>query len=418
MNKTTTTKNTFLKLKKTHFYQIQGILSEMAPIRTILKQLVKGKRRMPLNKVTKKAKKKPAKPSNGKMKVLKLNSDVQKEIFQYLSINDMVNTSLVWKNTKEALRYVFARKYSNEVITVTNFSTTPESALPPTPFLRRFGKIITNLKVQYNREYPRRRTEMEQAILKYSQQNLIEIEFEECDRQAFEHIQTPFTSVQNVTFTRCAPNKLIHEFNEWFPNARSLNIIDSFHESEEDIECIENVFPRLQHFGIINGNSFGTSTLTSFLKAIEINGQLTSIHFEDDNNLADDISFEMFLRLISIRLPKLERLNTNTSRFNFNFRDIVQFDNIKDLQLTIGPHMEYIPMHCGKLESLKLGGVYYHLDTETIENIGPNEKLVLEPAQFCPCGRHHEEFELWLQAVEAITRIWKNCFNRFEHFLP
>lgn len=354
-----------------------------------------------------KTKKTPIKQTMKKIKIFDMNVHCQTEVFKYLDVNDLVNASIVWKNTKPALRDVFARKFGNDVITITNFRSAPDSGLPPTPILRRFGNLITKLKVQYNREYPRHCTEMERQILKHCRKTVLEIEFVDCDREAFEDIKSPFPLVEKVTFTRCAPNKLVYEFTKWFPNARSLDINESFLETK-DFTCIEKRFPRLQHLGIGNSNFFSKSALSSFLEAIKVNGQLKSVRLEEDSNLFEDFALETFLDLVNTRLPGLEVLNVNTSRFDYDSDSNVpkvEFKELKNLKITADGSMENFPVHCEQLEILSLAGGYYHLDVEFIRDIGPNEKLVLGAPFMCPCGGQQHGFDEWLRSVETIPRL-------------
>lgn len=284
------------------------------------------------------------------MHIFELNDHCLEEIFQYLSIDEMVCVAHTNKRFRKSVRTVFADKYATETIKVSNAHQQKSSkSLPSTYLIRYFGDSIKKLQVNYESEFNRFNQSLEAAIMKYCRKTLVDIELVNVDKYAFDRIKSPFKAVKTVCFTRCILGKFTKNLNKWFPNMTSLEFVEANIQDSDDAECIEKNFPKLEHLGIVNviredeGFDYNNAdeseinalnipdifTNLNIFDCIERNPQLRSLklkHNNDDlryfnNEDSDGIKItSSFLAFVNEKLPQLERLDLTVLQRKFEDR--------------------------------------------------------------------------------------------------
>lgn len=161
-----------------------------------------------------------------------------------------------------------------------------------------------------------------------------EIRFIKADKFALVKIKKPLTKVAKVVFAGCVVGRLNFEFNKWFPNARSLALLEPIILSRTDVVCLEQEFPKLEHLAIVDSKHHGDGDRYGFegkydsvvkavfsnvnLKAaIDLNPQLRSLKLKHNGsnivplaycNSCIDITPNL-LAYINEKLPLLDELD-------------------------------------------------------------------------------------------------------------
>lgn len=357
-----------------------------------LKMKYKGKHKSNrVNKSHDASKKKSKKQKGESMEIFDLNDDCLIEIFLYLNIDEMVCVAEASERFAESARAAFACKYAKDPVAVTNFDGMKTAqSLSSTKLLRHFGGLIKKLRVKYHSDFHRFDSELENAICKYGE-NMNEIELVNCDSLAFMQIQKqPFSSIEKVLFTRCALGRFVFEFNQWFPNARSLDFVNSKMFHSNDAKCIEQHFSKLEHLGIVNPREGDDRlkyrdvsrsqleshinrhifTNTNLMAAIDWNPQLKSLKLRhnNDNGRSNQSQYRFGIKItghvltqVNTKLPLLESLDLTITQMgllpNFN-RSQLYFKNLKRLSIHFCSSflLQYLPIKTSQLDELILSG--------------------------------------------------------------
>lgn len=303
-----------------------------------------------------------------------------------------------------ATKAEFEKKFENGLVKVTNiYKQNATQSIQSVKTLERFGGLITKLQVTYNDKHHRYDKELENAIIIHCQQSLIELELVNFDKNAFDHIKTPFPNVKKVCFKSGALNKFIAGFGKWFPNANSLDLIELKILKATDKKYMEKTFPALEHLGVINPRQadedfdykYASSkeiknlrkinifTSDDLYAAIRINPQLKSLalkHTNDDRReyYADDrdgikISPE-FLQFLNETLLELKGLSLTITQLNFGDEAAVHFKNLKRLEMAFESSytLDSFAISSDDLEFLSLAG---ELDEECAKFISLNKNV-------------------------------------------
>lgn len=313
-----------------------------------------------VRKTTSKKQKKSRKSKKTELQLIDLNDRCIIKILSFLSINDLVNISTSSPRFKICSWFVFTQNFANNVITVCN-ETTSAGRLPSELLLSNFGHLIKYLKVKYKDDYYRFNSELDKHIIKYCEKSVTEIKFINLDKFAFDQLKRPFKSVTKVIFTACVVGKLIFQFNKWFPNAQSLDFVESKILSWTDAKCIEKCFPKLQHLGIINPKRADENfnyefeeanallfrpifSNTNLKAAIDVNPQLKSLKLKHNNNDLEHVNYSdecgikinpRLLGYINEKLPLLDELDLMVSQIDVEAqreRQHVQFNNLRKIR--------------------------------------------------------------------------------------
>lgn len=228
-----------------------------------------------------------------KMELINLNNDCLKEIFQYLSPEDLVNVVDSDDQFLDAAQLAFEISYGKKTITV-NSAYSPRRSIE---VLNYFGPKITKLKVFYEDEC----SEMGRAIV-----------------------------------AQC-PNLLL-------PKIRTLEIFNqkiSMNENQLGIH-----YPTLRHF-VCDGEKV-TSEIV--LNLCQWNPQLTGLFLSPGIEPKDlvMIIYDEFISRINKMLPDLEILyldvdngyKRNYANFNLQLNQSLHFKKLKELSMEFG---DYVP---------------------------------------------------------------------------
>lgn len=260
-----------------------------------------------------------------------LNEDCQFEVFKYLNIEDLSSAANTVKCMVNPARDVFTKFYGNKMVPVSN-----ECALKSVPVLKRFGDLINKLEVNYSVSH-RYDLQLDKAIVTFCQDTLVELTLIDIDKDVFHESKTPFEKVIKVRFDGGFGVNIIRRFNELFPNAQSLDLVDMQFKSQEDSKCIEQRFPALTHLGIessmriadiyltdnaltvcgvIDNSKTITFIVGNLKKAMELNPQLVSLKLKHGQDLKFMMNPNAVLRLpnISNSLMQLESLHVDVTQ--------------------------------------------------------------------------------------------------------
>lgn len=321
-----------------------------------------------------------------KLKVSKISSKIPKvttienlndycllKIFEYLSLNDLVNVAVSSPRFNSSTCIVFTHKFAKNVITITN-EVLPRSSsiktlydpqisqMPSVLLLKSFGHLVEQLRVNYKEDCNRFNHELEQAIIKYSTDYVTEIKFIKADKFAFVQISKPMKAVTKVVFTGCVVNQFISEFNKWFPNANSLELLESTILSAGDVKCIEQKFPKLEHLAIVNPRQHGEGSEIEYdpdvlflqpifsnvnvMVAVDLNPQLKSLKLKHNGtfleNHADHAGIKItqcLLAYMNEKLPLLEELDLFVSHDEYTLASDTQrqvhFKSLRKIRFVI-----------------------------------------------------------------------------------
>lgn len=231
------------------------------------------------------------------MKLSKLDETCLGEIFQYLSIRDLVNLCEYDDALDKTAHPIFADKFGNDSIKISNrFDRNKEKSPYGIQLLKHFGKVITKLHIEYDESFRRIDRMIEDTIIAHCQYSLVEITFENADRFTMHEISEPFEKVNSVTFISSQFCGLISTFSTWFPNAKTLNLRQQYRGEHKDRKMLENHHPALEHFWIENtSDSHPDDDLTdgkvdnyNIVSFINLNPQLKSLSIVCDTCKCDD----------------------------------------------------------------------------------------------------------------------------------
>ncbi|XP_037040098.1 uncharacterized protein LOC119077064 [Bradysia coprophila] len=307
-------------------------------------------------------------------------------------------------DSSAARKAEFEKKFENGLVKLTNiYKQNATQSLQSAKTLERYAGLITKLHVTYNDKHHRYDKELEDAIILHCRQSLIEVELVGFDRNAFNHIKTPFPNVKKVCFRSGELSKFISGFDKWFPNASSLDLIELKILKPADTKYIEKRFPALEHLGVINPRQadedfdykyaskkeinslrkINIFTSVNVNATISMNPQLKSLalkHTNDDRRgyYVDDtdgikISSD-FLTFLNETLPDLEGLSLTVTQLDFGDRAEVHFKNLKRLTMAFESSytLNNFKFSTDDLEFLSLAGV---LDKECAKFVSLNKNV-------------------------------------------
>lgn len=267
-------------------------------------------------------------------KLTDLNFDCLLKIFRPLSKVDLMSIIDCNDNFLDAIRYIFARKFSREIFYITNNPLFNEKGESQTiKYLRAFGDIIDELHLNYNEDYRQFDSIIENAIIENCRTSLKGIKFENAMCHTMIGITEPFEQIQEVEFISSEFGELISNLNKWFPKAHSLVLKKQIRQTSEQRELLERHHPALRHFEIHNITTPDLNTemlqgrindqnLTTF---IQFNPQLTSLSITCDNpKHINGITFnKALISAIEAELKQLESFKIFlTNAMSYNLREI------------------------------------------------------------------------------------------------
>lgn len=288
-----------------------------------------------------------------------LNDYCLLKIFENLSMNDLVNISVTSPRFNSSTCIIFAHKFAKYEITITNDVLPQMNQMPSVLLLKSFGHLIEKLKVIYKEDYNRFNHELEKAIIKYSTDYVTEIKFIKADKFAFVQIKQPLKAVTKVVFISCVVGRFIFEFNKWFPNAKSLELLESTILSVSDRTCIEQIFPKLEHLAIVNPKQHGEGAMIDYdpndfflqplfsnvnlMVAVSLNPQLRSLKLKHNDTFLENHSdhcgikiTQNLLAYLNEKLPFLDELDLFVSHEDFqDHTQQVHFESLRKIRFVV-----------------------------------------------------------------------------------
>lgn len=144
-----------------------------------------------------------------------------------------------------------------------------------------FGRLYSKIQINYKRMTLRQRKMIELYSGEYcitnhesSSSSLIEIELENCTRDALRWIETPLKSVQKVVVTGNSELNFL-ELNKKIPK---MNFLKLTWLQVTNANCIEHHFPHLKHLEVEVRDRKLYFTEENVQNAVIMNPQLSSIH--------------------------------------------------------------------------------------------------------------------------------------------
>lgn len=197
-----------------------------------------------------------------------LNDDCLAYIFESLNLSDLLNVADTTTKFGSVAKSIFKRKHAKTLVVAHRSSLTNGLR-----HLRNFGDLIQKLSVDFFSIKKNGQKMLEQYIIEYCSNgdSLKKMKLFFCRQNAFDGIEKPFRSVENVHFTSNLSKKLSH-FNQWFPKMRYLKLINI---SAAKLKCIETNIPLLEYLEVFNSRpKFSILTIEA---AISLNPQLRGI---------------------------------------------------------------------------------------------------------------------------------------------
>lgn len=262
-------------------------------------------------------------------------------IMEHLSVDDLLNIVESSKWLKNAVNYVYKRKYGGYVVVLRPLTLRKKIFVECTAndkkiyingllyclkFLRCFGHLITNLQI-VNRRYEMEYTKLVLCydyVMEYCNNSLQKLTINNAKVEDIINLQNPFTQIEELSFNCCDLGRSTNltNFNEFFPKMRRLEFNSTTVWNEK---CITAHFPLLEHLKItptIHGKPF---TEENVKNALELNLQLRSFHLYGEWN-------RHIMRTISFCLESLEILTIDLHSQN-KLHDNFQLKNLKKLKI-------------------------------------------------------------------------------------
>lgn len=323
------------------------------------------------------AHKKPVKTVRQEKKSLKLTGLTDKclrKVCSYLEWEDLANLSSTCKRFPSICCEVFKERYNQDSVDaqIRVCHLFDEDKLDHYEKLfKYFGKYINKLRVEYDSTDYKDNENIHHLIMKHCSLSLVEAHFYGIEkRMRFYRILPKLT---RLTLTQCHLNASVASFGYWCPNVRHLDL-EMIH-SVTNTSCIEQNFPKLEHFGLINfvDCNFSNKNLRRFIKC---NQQLKGLRIcRDVFGFAMKITSE-FITFIDQMLPSLEYLNVTymhqslpVQKLN-NGQSITKFSKVKKLTLTCrtAETVQALMIPTKNIEDLTLD-IEYGASEQTLEYI-------------------------------------------------
>lgn len=255
------------------------------------------------------------------LKIVDLPIEILLNILDQLNFESLVNVSGVDEYFLQLTRRVFRNKF-NSGLTWIKYNYGPEvNEL----MLESFGDLVSSLRY----------SDYRQLIITY------------CENKASKG-EIPFPNVSVAVFHEQRLNKSATKFNEWFPNLKTLHLIES---QISDPECIEVHMPALTDLKIINAwhpfkdlMEYEYFTIENVIRSVKLNPQLRCLTLTEDNTLRLDVNT---LRCINNALPNLEVLNCCFEEVQQSeTNEKICFENVQSATISIA--------NAGELENLPI----------------------------------------------------------------
>lgn len=307
--------------------------------------------------------------------IIKLNNDCLVFIFKMLNINDLLSVADASKSFKEAVDWVYVKKFKHKDIVIK--STIPlqnrcieikdhlinifdlKNCLK---MLRCFGHLFFEVVIYYNDGNRRHHNEVDRYLNKYCAHNLHCIVMYNSQLWTMEYIEKPFKNLFSIAFYSCHLNKNLSNFNQWFPDLHALKL--NGENVFNDHKSIEKHFPKICCLSIdVNRSDKSTINILNIAKVMHLNPQIDVVRF------GGDILDAKFLHSIGDHLQNITHLEVNWNQECFNYSHIIHFQHVKKLDVKFyklanaaeNIPMPKIPFSFDRLAELELQIMTYYL---------------------------------------------------------
>lgn len=286
------------------------------------------------NEIRKRRKNEPA-PS----KLVDVNDDCLRSIFQFLGALDLINVAEADDRFVPVAAEIFRRHIQGKVLKVVrnpsrcvqNDCIKMNMEVASTCF-RHFGSLISDLSIDFD---GKQESEIEQSLLMHCRKSLRYLDLYRCQSGSLETMKRPFVNVEELRIMDSMLGRKMSKLNIWFPNLVSLEL-----NNTEAIypEFIEENFSKLENLSI----SCRTPNRTVALLLV-FNPQLKSLNLYD-------FSGYYAAKLIEIICTSLVELKQLTM-FPGTDRELTQTEisrllagsrNLKQLNVTFGQQPPWI----------------------------------------------------------------------------
>lgn len=343
------------------------------------------------NPQVKRQRQQPPEEPLDQLKITDVNNDCLENIFDRLSIDDLLNVADANKWLRVAAASVYRRKYGRKEVTqgelnlnhpgsIRAFNKVNISGLKTClRFVRCFGHNISHLRIDYLRSSRKEYTYLDRYVNEYCAEALIQIIYIQKSTILMDIPGKLFTNVQNLFITKSNVANRLAEILGWFPNLIHLVLNSNRIDGDSIGEC----FPRLT--GLVICANFGRKTFINhenIVHAVRLNPQLRVIAIRDTSN--DDrypfmnlleiasknpsiislalvkrhvrwtVDTEQFLQL-AMALPHLRDLAINSQMLRTS--DVIQF-------IRLAKHLEYLRIVKAEPSNQQLNELMTHIGDE------------------------------------------------------
>lgn len=287
-----------------------------------------------------------------------MNDDCLEHIFQYLSLEALLNIADTNKQLKPAAELAFVRRFKRGTLILYKSGseirineTERVKVRNPYRLLRSFGHLIPNQKIHHHNKL--------KYVNQYCSESLIKIELDSLRR----YMSKPFSKVGTVIL-HCRLNWNFNRLPKLFPNVHTFTFVSCRIEPRH----IAVNFPHLRQVNIRDcSNEYG---IESYVKMLRFNPQIRHLLLSP---LVDHVKL---LRAANQFVPFLEYLHLSYSENAYkNFEEkFVNFAHLKVLKISYyGELLTPIPVSSSCLEAFS-----FHLCSHATNCLNAGVDILLE----------------------------------------
>lgn len=293
--------------------------------------------------------------SSNNMNVIDMNIDCIEEIFEYLSIIDLLRVADTNKRFQKAASLVFSRKYAFEYVSIKSdriklgWRNIDEirDFIDSFRLLRCFGQLISNIHIQLDdavNSVHGQFAELFRYVNEYCAQNLKELRIVDVSRTVIiDNISKAFAKLESISFDGPRLGENLTNLNELLPQMRQLILKNNIILNPK---CIEAHFPHLEKFEYLKEhdqlvNQFENENFEKFIRS---NGQLKHL-------LLSDFDVEL-IRTMAENLHQLESLKLISP---YSTDDLQHFEqcHFKSVNIFVVVHVsQSFPINSLKFDNL------------------------------------------------------------------
>lgn len=296
------------------------------------------------------------------LKISDLKTECLKSVLEYLDFSDLMNAAEANDRLKEVACTVFGEKYRSQAFAINatkigiHGESMPSISTKESPletigkFSKFFGPSITKLAIfgstdEFYMQW------VESCVSKYYSETLVELLFYNyVHGNMMSELRKSFPFVESVTIIQSRISLNISQFNKWFPQMRSLKLIDNM---VCDARCIETHFPELETLVIwLHGSTKNGFTKSNLSEAIRLNPNIKDLWFQFYSFpvSSDELQVDQDLcRSVAINARKLERFVWAPDNNSLPNCDRIAFKTIKYF-VTEAPVLQFSFKHLEEME--------------------------------------------------------------------